>query len=144
MIVVLDEAPDRPLELPRAMVHVELHDVLHRSVIPLDLPLGHRVIRRAPRVREPVLREVRSEGFGDVARPVVAEEPRTVDDVDLVDPGFRADHLIAVQFTIDAERHSTPAGAAAAPAGAAPFTLYYSQVIEKVRTLPGEIGRAHV
>ena len=50
MVVVLDEACDGPLECPGAVVLLELHDVLHRPVIALDLALRHRVTgRRAPR-----------------------------------------------------------------------------------------------
>src|SRR5262245_48629854 len=76
VVVVLDEVPDRPRELPRTVVHVELHDVLPRPVIAFDLPLRHRVIRRPARWGEPVLREVAPEGLRHVARAVVAEEPR--------------------------------------------------------------------
>jgi predicted permease len=62
-----------------------------------------------------------------------------------VDPGFRADHLLAVQFTIDADRHSAPSpGAPAPPNAGSPYTLYYAQVIEKVRTLPGVLSAAAV
>src|SRR5579864_2337100 len=48
-----------------------------------------------------------------------------------VDPGFRADHLIAAQFTIDEARH-------------APLTAYYSEVIDRVRALPGVLSAAAV
>ena len=58
-----------------------------------------------------------------------------------VDPGFTADHLLAVQFTIDPTRHSPPGGDAAVPA---PWTLYYEQAIEKVRALPGVVSAAAV
>jgi predicted permease len=46
-----------------------------------------------------------------------------------VDAGFRPDHLLAVNFTINTQRHP-----------AAGFPLYYHQVIEKVRTLPGVVS----
>jgi len=48
-----------------------------------------------------------------------------------VDPGFRADHLIAAQFTIDEARHT-------------PLTAYYSEVIDRVRALPGVVSAAAV
>jgi predicted permease len=48
-----------------------------------------------------------------------------------VDPGFQADHLIAAQFTIDQTRH-------------APLTRYYSEVIDRVRALPGVVSAAAV
>jgi len=61
------------------------------------------------------------------------------------DAGFRPDHLLAVQFTIDANRHlaPTPPPGTAAPAGS-PFTTYYAQVIERVRALPGVVSAAAV
>src|SRR6185503_19169866 len=40
-----------------------------------------------------------------------------------VDAGFRPDHLLAVNFTINTQRHP-----------GATYPLYYHQVIEKVRT----------
>ncbi len=45
-----------------------------------------------------------------------------------VDAGFRPDHLLAVNFTINTQRHP-----------GATYPLYYHQVIEKVRTLPGVV-----
>jgi predicted permease len=61
------------------------------------------------------------------------------------DVGFRPDQLLAVQFTIDAERHAGPPAQGPAPPGAgSPYALYYQQVIEKVRTLPGVLSAAAV
>jgi predicted permease len=56
-----------------------------------------------------------------------------------VDPGFRADHLVAVQFTIDPTRYpSQPAApnTTAAPT-VAPYALFAERVIDAVRALPG-------
>ena len=62
-----------------------------------------------------------------------------------VDPGFRPDHLIAVQFTIDESRHrSTNAAALTPPRLGSPFAAYYEQVIEQVRRLPGVLSAAAV
>ena len=52
-----------------------------------------------------------------------------------VDPGFRPDRLLAVQFTIDAERHGgrgprQATASAPRPLGS-PYTLYYEQVIDE-------------
>jgi len=56
-----------------------------------------------------------------------------------VDTGFKPDHLLAVQFTIDGDRHSrpVPATAPATSPSRSTFTGYYSEVIEAVRRLPG-------
>ena len=64
-----------------------------------------------------------------------------------VDPGFKPDHLLAVQFTIDADRHASAAAAATSTPQrllSAPFSLYYEQVINEVRTLPGVVAAAAV
>jgi predicted permease len=61
------------------------------------------------------------------------------------DAGFRPDHLIAVQFTIDANRHGAPNPPAGTPASpGSPYTTYYAQVIEQVRSLPGVVSAAAV
>ena len=61
------------------------------------------------------------------------------------DAGFRPDHLIAVQFTINANRHGAPNPSVGTPAPAgSPYTTYYSQVIEQVRSLPGVVSAAAV
>jgi predicted permease len=63
-----------------------------------------------------------------------------------VDTGFDPDRLLAVQFTINSERHAGPPPAAPPTGGPvpAPYIAYYSQVIEKVRTLPGIVSAAAV
>ena len=69
-----------------------------------------------------------------------------------VDAGFTPDRLVAVQFTISPERHEglAPPAAPRAPGAPAPpprqsgYTLFYEQVIQKVRTLPGVASAAAV
>jgi predicted permease len=65
-----------------------------------------------------------------------------------VDPGFKPDHLLAVQFTIDANRHGAAWPAPATPSTprplGSPFSLYYEQVVNEVRALPGVVSAAAV
>ncbi|HYN09999.1 MAG TPA: ABC transporter permease [Vicinamibacterales bacterium] len=65
-----------------------------------------------------------------------------------VDPGFRATGLIAVQFTINTSKYppppAPPAGSPASARVPAPYTRFYTQVIEQVRTLPGVVSAAAV
>jgi putative ABC transport system permease protein len=65
-----------------------------------------------------------------------------------VDPGFKPEGLIAVQFTINPDKYAPPAGTAnagaQAPPAPAPFTRFYEEVIEKVRTLPAVVSAAAV
>ena len=67
-----------------------------------------------------------------------------------VDPGFQPDKLIAVQFTINTARYPSPAPPPSSPGsppprpGPAPYTRFYTQVIEKVRTVPGIVSAAAV
>lgn len=58
------------------------------------------------------------------------------------DPGFAPEGLVAVQFTIDGDRHATPPDPAVP--GLRGYMAYYRQVIDRVRTLPGVISAAAV
>jgi putative ABC transport system permease protein len=49
-----------------------------------------------------------------------------------VDPGFRPDHLLAANFTINTARHGDG------------YALYYQQVLDKVRTVPGVLAAGAV
>jgi predicted permease len=58
------------------------------------------------------------------------------------DPGFRPDGLVAVQFTIDPDRHELPPGAATP--GERGYLRVYREVIDRVRTVPGVQSAAAV
>jgi putative ABC transport system permease protein len=60
-----------------------------------------------------------------------------------VDAGFRPDHLLAVQFTINTDRHGGPPPTPTPGFGSA-YALFYHDVVEKVRTLPGVKAAAAV
>jgi predicted permease len=60
-----------------------------------------------------------------------------------VDAGFRPDHLLAVQFTINLQRHGGPPPTPTPGYGSA-YAIFYHDVIEKVRTLPGVKSAAAV
>ena len=45
VIVVLNELPDSMLQFPRIIIVLQLHDILHGTMIALYLTLGHRVVR---------------------------------------------------------------------------------------------------
>jgi predicted permease len=60
-----------------------------------------------------------------------------------VDLGFRGDHLLAVQFTLDPDRFGRrPADAP--PATPEPYTLAYQEIIDRVRLIPGVTAAAAV
>jgi predicted permease len=67
-----------------------------------------------------------------------------------VDAGFDPERLVAVQFTIDPSKYpasdpAPPPAAGAPPRPApAPWVRFYTDVIEKVRTLPGIVSAAAV
>ena len=66
-----------------------------------------------------------------------------------VDAGFRPDHLLAVQFTIDPDRHGGVPPARAADGArprllGSPYSLYYERVINEVRRFPGVVSAAAV
>lgn len=58
VVVVLNERRDLGLEILRAVVVVQQQDVLQRSVVGFDLPLGHWVVGLAPGMREPPVGQV--------------------------------------------------------------------------------------
>jgi predicted permease len=60
------------------------------------------------------------------------------------DAGFNADGLLAVQFTIDGDRHSPPDSGPRPFGSGAPYTAYYERAIEAVRRLPGVVSAAAV
>ena len=91
----------------------------------------NRRLRTALTVAEIALAVILVAGAGLMARSFVT--------LTRVDPGFRADHLIAVQFTIDPQRHSPDPAAPVSP-----FNVYYTQLIEKIRSMPGVISAAAV
>ncbi len=98
---------------------------------------GHRRLRRGLVVVEVAVAMMLVVGAGLMGRSFLA--------LYAADLGFRPEHLLAVQFTIDPDRHAGQAPPGPRPLGVgAPFTLYYQQVIEKVRTLPGVISAAAV
>ena len=51
-------------------------------MVPVDRPLGHRMVGRAPRVRQPVRVQLRRGRLGEGARAVVTEQARSMDDLD--------------------------------------------------------------
>ena len=98
---------------------------------------GHRRLRRGLVVMEVGVAMVLVVAAGLMGRSFLA--------LHAADLGFRPDHLLAVQFTIDADRHAGPAPAGPpAPGAGSPYALYYQAVIEKVRALPGVLSAAAV
>ena len=77
---------------------------------------------------------------------------RSLSALQRVDAGFAPDRLVAVQFTISAERHEAlaPPAAPREPGGPVPpprpagYTIFYEQVIQRVRALPGIVSAAAV
>lgn len=99
---------------------------------------GHQRIRSTLVIAEVAVAMMLVVGAGLMGRSFLA--------LTRVDAGFQPDHLLAVQFTIDAERHSSPAAppAPAAVSGRSHYTGYYQQVIDRVRALPGVLSAAAV
>ena len=71
--------PSQPVELPRAVVFLQLDHVVHGPVVAFDLSLRHRMIRRPARVRELVRLQVVREFPRDVTGAVVAQQPGPTD-----------------------------------------------------------------
>ena len=99
---------------------------------------GHQRLRMALVVAEVAVAMMLVVGAGLMARSFLA----LLDE----DAGFRPEGLLAVQFTIDPDRHaSRGAGENAAGADATrPYALFYQEVIETVRRLPGVVAAGAV
>ena len=92
VIVVGDEGVGFGFEIARQIVVLKQDAVLQRLVPALDLALGHWVIRRAANVVHVLAVEPSGEVSRDVARTVIRQEPRPVDDelwMNLGDEGLR-------------------------------------------------------
>ncbi|MEZ5316241.1 MAG: ABC transporter permease [Vicinamibacterales bacterium] len=96
---------------------------------------GHRRWRRALIVTEVAVSMILVVGAGLMTRSFLA--------LTHVDLGFRADHLLAVQFTMDPDRFGPRDPNAPAGAGSA-YALAYQDIIDRVRTLPGVVDAAAV
>lgn len=97
---------------------------------------GHRRLRRVLVAGEVAVAMMLAIGAALMGRSFMA--------LMAVDPGFQPDRLLAVQFTIDSERHKDSAPPGSAPGSGSPYVHYYSQVIENVRSLPGVVSAAAV
>jgi macrolide transport system ATP-binding/permease protein len=96
-----------------------VRQLLTESIV-LALAGGARSLRSALVIAEVALAVVLVVGAGLMTRSFV--------EIMKVDPGFRPDRLIAVNFTIDPKR------------AGADWQRYYHDVIEKARTVPGVIS----
>jgi len=96
---------------------------------------SHHRWRRALIVAEVAVSTVLVIGAGLMARSFLA--------LTQVDLGFAPDRLLAVQFTIDADRYGQR-DPAAPPTAGAPYAVPYQEMIERVRALPGVVSAAAV
>ena len=99
---------------------------------------GHQRLRMGLVTAEVAVAMILIVGAGLMGRSFVA-----LTDVDL---GFEPEGLVAVQFTIDPDRHASRAAAeqAAGTEAGAPYLGYYQAVIDAVRRLPGVVSAAAV
>ena len=79
VVVVIDEPADAGFEIARQVIVFQQDAVLQRLMPALDLALGLRMIGRATNMRHILLVEPFCQFAGDVAGPVVAEQPPFMD-----------------------------------------------------------------
>ncbi|MDH4064837.1 MAG: ABC transporter permease, partial [Acidobacteriota bacterium] len=96
---------------------------------------GHRQWRRALIVAEVAVSMMLVVGAGLMTRSFLA--------LSKVELGFRPDHLLAVQFTMDPDRFG-PGEPGPTPATTSPYALAYQNIIERVRAIPGVLSAAAV
>ena len=76
VVVVLDEGRDLGFEIARQEVVLQQDAVLQRLVPALDLALGLRMARCTADVIDVLILKPFGQFAGDVARPIVGEQPR--------------------------------------------------------------------
>ena len=84
IVVVVDELADAVFELTWQIVVLQQDPVFHRAVISLDLALGHRVIRPAADVANAFVLEPLAKLARHVGWTVIAQQPRPMQNLDLV------------------------------------------------------------
>jgi hypothetical protein len=84
MIIMLHEAFDLTFQVTRQEVVFQQYSVLKRLMPPLDFALGLRMIGRASDMAHVVVFDIIGQLAGDVARAVVRQKPRFMDDVGLI------------------------------------------------------------
>ena len=93
VIVIFHPLPDPFGQLGGCIVIVQKDQVLHRTMVTFDLPLGHGMIHLRPNMTDLMSLETFLQLMRDEAGPVVAEEPRPLDHLDMLDPGFCDGHI---------------------------------------------------
>src|SRR6266581_8270622 len=84
VVVVLDELVDAVFELTWQIVVFQQDPVFHRAVISLDLTLRHRVVRPAADMADAVILEPVAKLARDVGWTVIAQQPWSMQNLDLV------------------------------------------------------------
>src|SRR4249919_607566 len=84
VVVVLDELVDAMFELTWQIVVFQQDLVFHRAVISLDLTLRHRVVRPAADMADAVILEPVAKLARDVGWTIIAQQPWSMQDLDLV------------------------------------------------------------
>ena len=74
-------------KFPREVVVLQFHHVLHRSMEPLDLSLGHWMERRTSSMRDLMFLKVGPEFLRDVAWPIIRQQPGLQAYLHLIDTG---------------------------------------------------------
>ena len=84
VVVMIDEDADLHFQIARQVVVLQQDPVLERLMPALDLTLGLRMVWRAPDVVHALVFEPVGKITRDIGRPIVAEQPRFVDDIGAV------------------------------------------------------------
>ena len=84
VVVMIDEGADLHFQISGQIVVFEQDPVLERLMPALDLALCLRVVWRTPDVVHALGFKPVSKITGDIRRPVIAEQPRFVDDIGVV------------------------------------------------------------
>ena len=84
VVVMIDEGADLHFQIARQVVVLQQDPVLECLMPALDLALRLRMVWRTPDVVHALVFKPVSQIAGDIRRPVIAEQPRFVDDIGAV------------------------------------------------------------
>ena len=83
MVVMRYPLSDGILQFPGEVIVFQLDHVLHGSVVAFDLALSHRMVGCTTSMLHVLVLQPLPELFGDIAGPVIREQPRS-----MMHPGF--------------------------------------------------------
>ena len=72
VVVIIHESGEFLLQFPRKVIVLKFDDILHRSIIAFDLPLGHSMIRGSLFMSHVLIYQKVFQLSQNITRPIIA------------------------------------------------------------------------